>query len=249
VKTSGLGDNLYLNGFDLSGDIQSLSKISGGPAALDVTGINSSAFERIGGLRDGNIDATAYFNPGLAANAAHTVLSALPTTDVTLCYARGTTLGNPAACMVAKQINYDGTRATGGVFTFAVAAQANGFGLEWGTQLTAGLRTDSAATAPATGVDFTASTSFGFQAYLQVTAFSGTDVTIKLRDSANNSTFADLAGGAFTAVTSGPQTQRIAVGGTATVREFVQVATTTSGGFTSVTFNVVLIKNSTAVVF
>jgi hypothetical protein len=249
VKTSGLGDNLYLGGYDLSGDVQSLSKISGGPAPLDVTSINESAYERIGGLRSGSIDMTTFFNPGVAANAAHTVLSALPTGDVTLTYARGTTLGNPAACMVARQLNYDGTRATGGMFTFAVAAQNDGFGLEWGTLLTAGLRTDTAAT-NGTSVDFTAATSFGFQAYLQLTAFTGTDVTVKLQDSADNSSFADLASGAFTQITTGtPQTQRIAVGGVATVRRYVRAATVTTGGVTSVTFAVVLVKNQTATVF
>lgn len=249
AKTSGLGDNLYLGGYDLSGDVQSLSKISGGPAPLDVTSINESAYERIGGLRSGSIDMTTFFNPGVAANAAHSVLSALPTGDVTLTYARGTTLGNPAACMVARQLNYDGTRAAGGMFTFAVAAQNDGFGLEWGTLLTAGLRTDVAAT-NGTGVDFTAATSFGFQAYLQLTAFTGTDVTVKLQDSADNSSFADLASGAFTQVTTGtPQTQRIAVGGVATVRRYVRAATVTTGGVTSVTFAVVLVKNSSATVF
>lgn len=249
AKTSGLGDNLYLGGYDLSGDVQSLSKISGGPAPLDVTSINESAYERIGGLRSGSIDMTTFFNPGVAANAAHSVLSALPTGDVTLTYARGTTLGNPAACMVARQLNYDGTRAAGGMFTFAVAAQNDGFGLEWGTLLTAGLRTDTAAT-NGTGVDFTAATSFGFQAYLQLTAFTGTDVTVKLQDSADNSSFADLASGAFTQVTTGtPQTQRIAVGGVATVRRYVRAATVTTGGVTSVTFAVVLVKNAVATVF
>ena len=40
-------------------------------------------------------------------------------------YTRGTTLGNPAACMVAKQINYDPTRAADGSLTIAVQAEAN----------------------------------------------------------------------------------------------------------------------------
>ena len=47
AKTSGLGDNCYVGGYDLSGDIGSLGKISGSVATIDVTGINKSAFERI----------------------------------------------------------------------------------------------------------------------------------------------------------------------------------------------------------
>src|SRR3954453_11645963 len=204
AKQSGLGDNFYYGGTDLSGDTNSLSKIGGGPAAIDVTAINKSGFERLGGLRTGDIEFVSYFNP----TNAHPVLTALPRTDVDLMYCRGTTLGNAAAAMRAKQFDYDADRAANGAMTFKVSAQSNGFGIEWGKLLTAGLRTDTTAT-NGTGVDFSASTSLGFQAYLQVTAFSGTDVTIKLQDSANNSAFSDVTSGAFTAVTSGVQAQRI----------------------------------------
>lgn len=244
AKQSGLGDNFYVGGFDLSGDTNSLSEVHGSIKTLDVTAIKSSAFERIGGLHDGKIAWTSYFN----ATGAHSPLSGLPIADVVTTYARGTTLGSPGACMIGKQINYDGARTQNGDFTFKVEAMSNAFGLEWGTQLTAGLRTDTVATT-GTSVDFLAATSFGFQAYLQVTAFTGTDVTVKLQDSADNTTFADVASGAFAQTTAANTAQRIAVGGTATVREFVRATTVTTGGFTSVTFSVVLAKNTVAVSF
>lgn len=245
AKQSGLGDNLYVAGHNLSGDIQALGRIGGGPAALELTGIDKYAFERRGGQRDGSIEATAYFNPGPEADTAHLVLSELPTADVVLTYCRGTTLGKPAACLVGKQIGYDGTRGDDGALTFAVQAQANGFGLEWGRQLTPGLRTDTAAT-NGPSVDTAASASFGAQAYLQVTAFTGTDVTVKIQDSADNSSWADVAGLGFTQVTAAPATQRIAVGNTATIRRYVRAVTVTTGGFTSVTFSMVLVKNEVA---
>lgn len=243
TKSSGLGDNLYVGGYDLSGDIGALSNISGGTKPIEVTGINKSAFERIGGERDGSMAWSAFFNT--AIGQAHPVLSALPRTDVVATYCRGTNLGDPCASLVAKQVNYDGNRAQSGEFTFAVDAQGNAYGLEWGVQLTAGLRTDTAAT-NGTGVDTTASASFGAQAYLQVTAFTGTDVTVKIQDSADNVTFADVVGLAFTAVTAAPTTQRIATGNTATIRRYVRAATTTSAGFTSATFAVHLTKNEIA---
>lgn len=238
AKQSGLGDNFYAGGNDLSGDIGSLGSISGAQTTQDVTGIDKSAIERIGLARDGNIAWNSFFNP----DRAHPVLSALPTGDVVLTYCRGTTLGKPAACMVAKQINYDGTRADGGEFTFALQAQANGFGLEWGNQLTAGLRTDTAAT-NGSSFDTGASADFGAQAYLQVTAFTGTDVTITIQDSADDSTFADVTGLTFTEVTAAPTTERIATVNTATIRRYLRVVTTTTGGFSSVTFSVVICKN------
>lgn len=244
AKSSGLGDNFYVGGSNLSGDTNSLSNVSGSVALIDVTGLPSSAYERIGGLRDGAISWVSYWNP----TGAHPVLSVLPTTDIQLAYFRGTGIGSPAACMNGLQLNYDPTRAADGSITVKVDAQADGFGLEWGEQLTAGIRTDTAATNGA-AQDDGAATAFGFQAYLQVFSFVGTDATIKIQDSADNSTFADLASGAFTQVTAAPVTQRIAVGGAAAVRRYVRASTVTTGGFTSLAFAVVLVRNTVAVTF
>jgi len=244
AKQSGLGDNLYVAGVDLSGDIGALGKISGSQAVQDVTGIDKSAMERIGLVRDGGIDFTSFSNP----TRAHPKLSTLPTTDQVMTYCRGTTLGSPAACMVAKQLNYDGNRGASGEFTLAVAAVANGYGLEWGQQLTAGLRTDTGAT-NGSSIDTTASVSFGAQAYLHVTAFTGTDATVKIQVSADNVSFADVAGLAFTQITAAPASERIAPGGTATIRRYIRAVTTTSAGFTSLTFAVTICKNPVAVTF
>ncbi|MFF3511532.1 hypothetical protein [Streptomyces sp. NPDC002573] len=252
AKTSGLGDALYISGTDLSGDFTAVGNVGGGPATLDTTGINKSAHERIGGVRDGRLEATSWFNP----TGAHPVLAALPTSDVQAMYCRGTALGSPAASIVAKQANYDGTRGNDGSFTFAVNLQANQFGLEWGRLLTAGQRTDTAAT-NGTGVDFgvgsfplfNGQALFGAQAYLQVFSFTGTDITVKVQDSADNTSFADVPGLAFTTVTTGPGVQRIATASNQTVREYLRVATTTSGGFTSCTFAVAAVRNDVSTVF
>jgi hypothetical protein len=249
AKQSGLGDGLLVAGYDLSGDIGSLSRIGGGPAALDVTGINKSGFERIGGVRDGGFAFQAWFND--AAGQAHPRLSTLPTTDVIATYLRGTTLGNPAAAVVAKQINYDGTRGQDGSFTFAVEALANAYGLEWGRQLTAGLRTDTAAT-NGTSVDLGSASpgAFGLQAYLHVTSFAGTDATITIQESSDNGAdaYAAVVGGAFTQVTVGPTSQRIATAAI-NVERYLRIATSTTGGFSSLVFEVMAVRNDTSVVF
>lgn len=243
AKTGGLGDNLYVGGYDLSGDIGSIEKLGGGHKPIDVTGINKSAFERLGGVRDGGMSWKAFFNTAIAA--AHPVLSVLPTADIVATYCRGTTLGDPCASTVAKQINYDGSRTSSGEFTFSVDVEPNSYGVEWGRQLTAGLRTDTAAT-NGTSIDTTASASFGAQAYLQVTAFTGTDVTVKIQDSADNSSFTDVTGLAFTQVTAAPFTQRLATSTTATIRRYLRAVTVTTGGVTSVTFAVHITKNEIA---
>jgi hypothetical protein len=243
-KSSGLGDNLYCDGYNLSGDISAVDKIIGGPKPLDVTGIDKSAIERIGGERDGAIDFTAIYND--ATGQEHLRLAALPTTDVSLMYCRGTTLGSNAACLIAKQIDYDMTRSNNGMLTLKVSAMANGYGLEWGQLLTAGRRTDTVGT-NGTGVDYvTVSTAFGWQAYAHVFALTGTNVVLTIQDSADNITFANLAVGAFTSAT-GVTTQRLVGGATDTVRRYLRVVS--SGVFTSATFAVMLTRNATAVSF
>jgi hypothetical protein len=247
-KTSGLGDQLYVAGVDVSGDINSLKNIHGGPAALEFTDITQSGMARLGGERDGGIDFTSYFDP--AAGASHATFSALPTADVIVSYFRGTALGNGAACEVAKQANYDATRGNDGSLTFDVSTLANGFGVEWGVQLTAGKRTDTTATSPATGVDqTTVSTAFGWQAWLHVFAFTGTSVTVTIQDSADNSSFLNFGGGggAFTAATGVTSQRLVSPGATDTVRRYVRAITT--GTFSNAVFAVVFTRNTTAVVF
>jgi hypothetical protein len=246
-KQSGMGDNFYLNGYDLSGDINSLSRIGGGPATLPATNITQSAEARMGGVRDGGIDFIAYYNPGPEANAAHTVLSALPTADVIVSYFRGTSLGNPAACEVAKQANYDPTRGQDGSLTFAVNTLVNGFGLEWGVMLTPGIRTYGGGAQFGPGFDTGAAASFGAQAYLQVFAFAGTDATVKIEDSPDNSSWAGLAPAfTFAQTTAAPSAQRIATANTQTVRQWVRASVTTVGGYTNLQFAVVIVKNTVA---
>jgi hypothetical protein len=257
-KQSGLGDNCYLGGYDLSGDVGALGRIAGGLAGTqDVTGINKRAFERRGLLRDGGIDWTSFFNPdsvgdGDASDGAHVVLSTLPTTDRTVTYCRGTDLGSPAACLVGKQVNYDPTRGADGSLTIAVQSVPNGFGLEWGRLLTAGKRTDTGAT-DGSSVDFgTGSTSFGLQAWLHVFEFDGTDVTISLEESSDDAAadaFAAVTGGAFTEVTAGPAAERIQTARDQTVERYLRVVTATTGGFTSCTFAVVVTRNDVEVLF
>lgn len=242
-KQGGMGAAFYVGGNDLSGDTNSLNKISGSQAQLDVTGVDKSAHERLFGLKDGALDWVSYFNP----TGAHPVLSALPTADVIVSFVvPALAVGTPAACMVAKQVNYNPTRGQDGMLTFAVSAVANAFGLEWGVALTPGMRTDSAA-ANGAGYDTGGPLAFGGQAYLHVAAFTGTDATVTIQDSADNLTFANVTGLSFTQVTGGaPLAQRIAVSNTSTIRRYVRAVTTTTGGFSSLKFAVVLNKNPVA---
>jgi hypothetical protein len=91
---------------------------------------------------------------------------------------------------------------------------------------------------------WTLQSAFGAQAYLQVTGFAGTSVTVTVKDSADNSSFTAVTGLTFTAVTAAPATQRLATANNATIRRYLQVDTT--GTFSSATFAVVLNRNLAA---
>jgi hypothetical protein len=245
IKTSGLGDKFFVDGYDLSGDTQQLGRIGGGPAVIDQTDITQSAHARTGTLLGGEINWTSYFDKG--AGQAHAALSGITTADRIVTYAHQPgTLGSAAASHVCKQIGYDPNRGNDASLTVGVASQSTGYPLEWGQALTAGIRTDTAAT-NGTALDFGAvSTLFGLQAYLHVFAVTGTSVTVKLQDSADNSTFADITSAAFVAATTSGA-QRLQTGRTATVRRYVRVATT--GTFSNAQFFCHFVRNATAMTF
>ncbi len=246
MKQSGLGDRLWVAGRDLSGDTQSLQQVGGGSTPLNMTGIDKEAFERAGGKRDGAINFTSFFNK--ASGQAHPTLSALPRIDVVVTYGRGAGLGVPAASILAKQVNYDPTRAEDGSLTIAVQALANGFGLDWGVQATPGVRSDTVAT-DGDSIDGGAASAFGLQAFLHVVSFTGTDITITVEDSADDVAFAATTGGVFTEVTSAPFSERIETARDATIRRYVRVATSTTGGFSECSFVVGFTRNEVEVVF
>ena len=399
AKTSGLGDRFVVGGYDISGDINALDKISCTVATLDVTDITQSAHARLTGQHDGDMAVTSYMSiTGSGPFVQDPPLPSLPRTDTIATYCRGTTVGNPAAALNSKQIDYNPTRDNKGNLTFKTSCQGNSYGLEWGVQLTPGVftsanslvgtastfetnaanwagytncavaqtaaqahggtkslgvtstaggdmvashcaaanvltqgfvavpgqqvmvqswvrsavsvRTASAGVAwytsggalvgsvaygsgvadttsgwtlitatlvaPATAafgicvtkfaatgagaevhyvddvqyiimpgvLDNTSSTAFGAQAYYQLTAFTGTDITVKVQHSSDNVSWADLF--AFTQATTANQFQRMSVANTTTVNRYLQATAVTTGGFSLAYFNVVVMRNPIA---
>lgn len=309
AKQSGLGDNFYIAGFDLSGDISSIDKVSGGPAYLDVTPINKFANVRIPGLRDGSLSFTTFWEststvttPGVPASGTpvvstynfsvlvtvtggtgtqvaingvnqgsfdgtyvlpalgsitltytvvptwswikigteHDALNVIPTGDVVCSYLRGTAQGNVAACINAKQTNYDPTRDASGNLTMKVDLVGNSFGLEWGVQLTPGLRADVTGT-NGPSLNNGAGTNFGMQAYLQLVELVGSNVDVAIQHSTDNTTFNTLLDfGSKTAIGA----FRGSVSNTTTVNQYLRVSTT--GTFTYAQFSVVACRNPIA---
>ncbi len=156
-KQSGLGERLYIGtaaglSYDLSADITAIDKAAGGPKLLDATSINDSAPERIGGIRSGDLSVTGWWDT--AVGQEHPVFSALPPADVFVVWLASITLADVAACLDAKQINYDPKRAGDGALTVKVDAQSTGgVPLEWGI-IALPLTTDVAAVNNRAPIDF-----------------------------------------------------------------------------------------------
>lgn len=243
AKQTGLGDQLYVNGRNFSGDVAALDEIGGGPEYIEMTGIDKSAKERLGGHRSGRMNMTVYFNP--AANSTHDKFGDLVTTDNILTYTRGQTLGCACAGINAKQLNYDGSRGDDGSLTYKVEALSNSYGLEWGESLTAGVGTFGGASA-GSSIDYGAAvgtTAFGLQAYLHVFAFTGTSATVAIQSSTDDGgadPFSAVTGATFTAAT-GITSERIATATNASVERYLRVNVT--GTFSLLWFHVMVVKN------
>lgn len=246
-KQSGLGAGFWLDGYDLSGDIGSAERINASRAVNEMPGIDVLAMERVHAHRDGGIEFSAWMNK--ATGAAMPVLKTVPSTDRIASYLhRKATLGAVACGLVCKQVGYDPQRGTDASLTWSVAAESNGYGLEWGQLLTAGKRTDTGAAAGA-AVDMEgAATAFGLQAYLHVFSFTGTDATVKLQmdDNSGFTSATDVTGGGFAAINAGnpaPHGERIQTTRTFAAERYLRVTTTTSAGFTSLVFGVIVKRN------
>ena len=247
AKTSGLGDLLFVDGYDLSGDVGAVQTMSAPSAALDVTAINKSAMERLHGLFDGMIEFNSFFND--AANQAFPRLKAKPAGNVIVSYFKDSAIGNMAANLVAKQNTFDWNRSPDGALIGSIQCQGNGFGLEYGGtggtlvakdgQLTAGKRTDTAATNGASlDSGIAGGTALGLAAVLHVFSFVGTSVTVTIQESSDDGAgdpYAAVVGGAFTAAT-GVTAQRIVTSLTLAVERYLRVVT--SGTFSSAVFAV-----------
>lgn len=235
AKESGIGDRLFIAGYDLSGDVGAINTLRASRAALDVTAIDKDAHERILGLADGEISFNTWFDT--ATDAEHAALSSLPTTDRVALYCRGTTLGNAAAGLSGKQINYDWDRGADGSLAGKVQVLGNGAPLEWGIQLTTGKQTIASA-ASGTAIDNTASTAFGAIGYLEAFSIGSGTANVAIQHSSDNISFANLI--SFTAVTARAAERVATATTTTTVNRYVRLNVT--GTFTNLVLAVALVR-------
>ncbi len=247
AKSTGLGGQFYVGGYDLSNDIGQLDNLTLERNLIEVTGIDRSAVERLPGLYTSSIGFTGFFNDDVLKE--HVALSALPTVDTQIQYHHTSTLGARACAMVARQVNYAWTRGADGALGIQSEAQSNDDFLNWGQSLTSGQENDGSGTS-GTGVNMLEHTAtdtvFGMVAYIQVFTFTGTSVTLTIEESnddASGDAYAAVTGGAFAAA-SGITHERIQTSLSQTVEDWLRLVS--SGTFTDATFSCVAKRYDTA---
>jgi hypothetical protein len=225
----GKSAKIYWNGYDLTAFLNSIGlNTTGDVAETSTFGLTSKTFVSglvnatltIDGLySDASGEGVDLLNQALAASSNHTILI----------FPQGDTIGLDGWGMVGVgtgmtvPVNLTSAVMVQGAFQSSVAAELlvshHALGAETGT-------------AGSTSVDGAAATTTGGVGYLEVTAFVGSNITVKVQDSADNSSFADIL--SFTAVTAANSKERKTLAAGATVRRYTRDIR--SGTFTSCTY-------------
>jgi hypothetical protein len=233
AKKSGLGQQIFVHGYDLSGDVSAIDNAGSPRNLLDATALNASAHERLVGLSDGNISVSSWFDD--ASEQEHAAYSGLLTTNRIVLWAFGATRGDVAAGLVAKQMNYDGSRGADGSLALSVESLgASGVPLEWGNTLTTGKETHASA-GSSTSRDDGASTSAGMAAYLEIVDCDSGTPTVQIQESSDNGvgdSWTNVVTFSSVGYASAPTAERLTMSGT--VKRYLRV--TTTGTFSNLDF-------------
>lgn len=227
---------VLVNQYDLSGYFNAFN-VSAQQATHDTTCFGNQSPAYAGGLKSGNIAADGLFSADALLGSDVALPPLLGTNAVITLLPKGGTVGNRAYTLQDVVKSYDiGVKVADMIRNHIAADSVDGY--DYGVSLHA-LQAETA-TANGTAVDNGAATTNGGVAQIHLTVMSGTStptLTAKIQHSTDNSTWADLAGGAFTALTAlGSQRQTIAAG--VTVNRYLRVVFTIAGTTPSFTFQV-----------
>ena len=213
---------VYFDGLDISSYLNSAG-LSATQATSDTSTFGSTWTSAIAGLSSATLSTGGFYDPELTAlDTALGVDSGV----VTYCPGGATAVGDMARMMLVTASSYQRSSPVGDVvgFTWDVLAQRS---LVIGYLLHP-LAEDTNTTTGSSKNDGAATTT-GWTAHLHVTLVDGGSWVVKLEDSADNSSWSDVTGGAFTAAT-GATAQRLSSASGATLRRYVRYTATRTGG-------------------
>ena len=224
-----LGDSVALTGYLTQADAARRSQV------VNATTFGNQDMVYIGGIGEGSLTLAGLFDA--TASASHATLNATVGAAtgmvVTVGYG-GTTIGNITSMLQARNGSYNLNGSTTDAVRLNATFVADN-GIRGGVSLHAlGAETT---TGDYASVNNLASSAFGGAGHLHVTAFTGSNCTIKIQHSINDADWVDLI--TFTSVTGVTQ-QRSTV--TGTVNQYLR-AQISAGTFSSATFLVAFARN------
>jgi hypothetical protein len=240
-KTSGIGERLYVNAFDLSGDVGALGTIGDSRNQQETPALKNTSMARIPLLRDATLGYSGYFSTDAAGLQA--TIRALPQ-DALFTWATGIAHGSPTGSLRANTSDFTETRGPDGALAVDATGMTEGTGMEWGvllmdpdttlasagdiTGLDDGYKAAFVDSASAPGAALPLPSVKGLAAYLHVISLGSGSATVHVQHSTDDVTYADLI--AFTAAT-GATSQRSATASDASVDQYLRVHVT--GTFTN----------------
>jgi hypothetical protein len=239
----GKGTAVMLDEFDLSGYFNA-ADVAHSIETAETTAFGQSAKSYITGLRDGTLSMSGMW----AADAdgsdeeLSAILGATTTPIVTVQYDSGT-IGNRATLAKAHETSYSISSPVADVVTVTADFNASTdgtanvtLGIAQGVQLTTGASIAFGSLGDLASVDNSASSANGGMGNLHVVANTlDADCTIKIQDSADDATFADLI--TFSTVSSATVTsEQKAV--TGTVAQYLRATASSAATSGAITFHI-----------
>jgi hypothetical protein len=230
---------ILVDGYNVSGFLSSFNFNATADIAETSTFGNTSK-SYVLGLQDNTLSVEGFYTDGSAEIVAllNAALGAA-TNQVWTIFPQLSTLGLDCWGFVASQTSISVDVNMGGAVSISGDAQSSVGAELLISHHALGAETGTTASP---SVDGAAATTTGGVGYLHVTALTGTNVVVKIQDSADDSTFADIL--TFTSVTAANSKQRAAMASGATVRRYTRE--TRTGTFTSATFAVGFGRNPKA---
>lgn len=229
----GKGVSVYVDQYDFSQYFKDLTN-SNAVETAETTAFGSSAKTYIVGLKDGGVTLSGYFESTTAVGTDEYFDSVLgsATKQKVIVAPEGNIVGGRAMVLVADDTSYEVSGSIGDVVGANAEFQASS-GVDHGVILSSGQAIT--ATGNGTSVDNALATSNGGVAYLSVpTNTRNGNITVKVQQSADNSTFTDLV--TFTVVTATQKTsERVVVAAGTSVARYLRVSYTVAGSTGSAT--------------
>ena len=225
-NTAVLIDEFDVSAFFNSADVAATTETA------ETTTFGNSAKTYIAGLRDATLSLGGMFDG--SANAVDDVLAAaLGGSAIFSVMPQGAgAIGNVAKLADAFATSYSVAATVADAVQVSAEAQVTGGLLPGFVVADLAARTGAGQTA---ALDNGASTANGAKAFLHLTAFSGTDITVKIQESADNLAWADMI--TFTLASGVTSESQTAAG---TIDRYLRVDI--SGTFSSATFAVTLAR-------